>query len=117
MLTNIQEPMTRPVGAAPLFRQMADDIHLVPLINQMVRWDDRQTRLSPGERILVLVLDVLSGKTPLYRVWERFATTDLEILPIAVGGLSHGGRRSATGLRPLERPPARSEADSDDPLR
>lgn len=80
MLTNIQEPMTHPVGAGPLFRQMADDIHLVPLINQMVRWDDRQTHLSPGERILVLVLDVLSGKTPLYRVWERFATTDLEIL-------------------------------------
>jgi transposase len=80
MLTNIEEPRTRRVGAAPLFRQMADDIHLVPLINQMVRWDDRQTRLSPGERILVLVLDVLSGKTPLYRVWERFASTDLEIL-------------------------------------
>jgi len=34
---------------------MADDIHLVPLINQMVRWGDRQTRLSPGERIVVLV--------------------------------------------------------------
>ena len=68
MLTDIEVLRTRLVGAAPLFRQMADDIHLVPLINQMVRWDDRQTRLSPGERILVLVLDVLSGKTPLYRL-------------------------------------------------
>ncbi|PSR20479.1 MAG: hypothetical protein C7B45_14775 [Sulfobacillus acidophilus] len=80
MLTNIQEPMTQPVGTAPLFRQRADDIHFVALINQMVRGDDRQTRLSPEERILVLVLDVLSGKTPWYRVWEQFAATDWEIL-------------------------------------
>lgn len=80
MIETMQEPTSRTVGAAPLFRQMADEIGLVRLINAMVRWDTRQTAISPGERILVLVLDVLAGKTPLYRVWERLTTTDLDIL-------------------------------------
>jgi hypothetical protein len=59
---------------------MADEIGLVRLINGMVRGDTRQSAISSGERILVLVLDVLAGKTPLYRVWERVTTTDWDIL-------------------------------------
>lgn len=35
----IHEPMSHPVGAAPLFRQLADDIQFVTRINEMVRWD------------------------------------------------------------------------------
>lgn len=87
MTMPINEPTSRPDGAAPLFRQIADDLHLVMLINHRVRWDVRQSYLSPGERLLVLILDVVSGKTPLYRVWERFATTDLEILVVPDGAL------------------------------
>lgn len=49
------EPKGRTVGAAPLFRQFADEIALVPLLNQMLRWDTRQTRVSPGERIVLLI--------------------------------------------------------------
>ncbi len=79
-METIQEPTSRTVGAAPLFRRMADEIGLVTLINGMVRWDARQSAVSPGERILVMILDVLAGKTPLYRLWERLTTTDLEIL-------------------------------------
>lgn len=80
MMDTIQEPTSRTVDAAPLFRQMADEIGLVTLIKAMVRWDVRQSAVSPGERILVMILDVLAGKTPLYRLWERLTTTDLEIL-------------------------------------
>ena len=74
------EPTSRPVGAAPLFRQMADDIDLVGIVNRMVRWDTRQSRVSPGERILLLVLDLLSGKSPLYRVADRLTATDVAVL-------------------------------------
>ena len=77
---DILEPTSHTVGAGPLFRAMADEIQLVTLISGMVRWDARQSAVSPGERILVLILDVLAGKTPLYRLWERLTTTDLEIL-------------------------------------
>lgn len=76
----IHEPMSHPVGRAPLFRQRGDDIQFVTRINDMVRWDPGQSRVSLGERLLVLVLDVLSGTTPLYRVHERLIPTDLEIL-------------------------------------
>ena len=76
----IQEPAGRPVGAAPLFRHMADTIDLVAIVNRMVPWDRRQCRVSPGERILLLVLDLLSGKSPLYRVTERLAATDVAVL-------------------------------------
>lgn len=80
MIETLQEPTSRTVGAVPLFRQMAQEVGLVTLINGMVRWDTRQSAVSPGERILVMILDVLAGKTSLYRLWERLTTTDLEIL-------------------------------------
>ncbi len=80
MTISLIEPTGRTVGAAPLFRQFADEIALVPLLNQMLRWDTRQTHVSPGERILLLILDVLAGKSPLYRMADRLVTTDVEVL-------------------------------------
>jgi transposase len=74
------EPTSRPVGAAPLFRQLADEIGVVSIVNTLVAWDPRQCRVSPGERILLMMLDILAGKTPLYRLAERLTTTDVEIL-------------------------------------
>ena len=64
---NFLIPNSRVVGAAPLFRQMADDIGLVDMVNRSVLWDARQFHVSPGERLLVMVLDLLLGKSPLYR--------------------------------------------------
>ena len=77
---NILSPPGRVVGAGPLFRQIADDIGLVDVINRQVRWDARQCRVSPGERILVMILDVLTGKSPLYRVIERWTVTDVAVM-------------------------------------
>ena len=76
----LMTPPGRVVGALPLFRQLAQDIGLVEAINQTVRWDARQCHLSPGERLLVLVLDIIGGKSPLYRMVERWAVTDVPIL-------------------------------------
>ena len=42
------EPTSRPVGAAPLFRQMADDIDLVGIVNRMVRWDTDKVGCPPA---------------------------------------------------------------------
>ena len=90
-MMDILEPTSHTVGAGPLFRAMADEIQLVTLINGMVRWDARQSAVSPGKRILVLILDVLAGKTPLYRLWERLTTTGMEILV----GAGRGARRTS----------------------
>jgi len=79
-------PPGRVVGALPLFRQLAQDIGLVEAINQTVHWDARLGHLSPGKRLLVLVLDILGGKSPLYRMVERWAVTDV---PMSVQSLGY----------------------------
>ncbi|MCY0879563.1 MAG: DUF4277 domain-containing protein [Firmicutes bacterium] len=74
------EPTSRAVGAAPLFRPLAEEIGVVSLVNTLVTWDPGQCRVSPGERILLLMLDILAGKTPLYRLAERLTLTDVAML-------------------------------------
>ena len=68
------------VGAGPLVRQMADEIGLIALINRMVTWDPVRTKVSPGERIFAMVLDILMGHSPLYRVEDRLSSTDVPLL-------------------------------------
>ena len=41
---------------------------------------DSQMDLSPGMAILAMVLDTLSGRTPLYRLTEFFEEKDTELL-------------------------------------
>ncbi len=68
------------VGAGPLVRQMADEIGLIALVNRMLTWDQIRTKVSPGERIFAMVLDILLGHSPLYRVEDRLASTDVPLL-------------------------------------
>jgi len=49
----------------PIVKQYARRIKLVETINHLV---DSQMDLSPGMAILAMVLDTLSGRTPLYRL-------------------------------------------------
>lgn len=70
----------RVVGAAPVIRGMADAIGFVDLLNTLFPWDAQQCRTSPGERILAMVLDILTGKSPLYRVQDSLAETDVPLL-------------------------------------
>lgn len=74
----MQEPKV--VGAAPLIRAMCEAIGLREVIDENVEWDDRRCKLSPGERIQALILDLLTGRQPLYHVWESFEQTDYELL-------------------------------------
>ena len=68
------------VGAAPLVRAMCEAIGLRTLIDQQLEWDEARCKLSPGERIQALILNILTGHQPLYRVWESFEDTDCELL-------------------------------------
>lgn len=74
------EPTSLPVGAAPLFRALAEALGVVSIVNTLVAWDPRQCRVSPGERILLLMLAMRAGKTPLYRLAARLTLTDGDIL-------------------------------------
>ncbi len=61
----------------PIVKQYAKRIHLVETINALV---DSQMDLSPGMAVLAMVLDTLSGRTPLYRLIEFFDEKDTELL-------------------------------------
>ena len=68
------------VGAGPLIRAMAERIGLVPTIDAEVGWDSTRCRLSPGERILALIVNLLTDREPLYQVREAFRFTDVPLL-------------------------------------
>jgi transposase len=61
----------------PIVKHYARKIGLVETIDQMV---DTQMELSPGIAVLAMVLDTLSGRTPLYRLTEFFEEKDAELL-------------------------------------
>jgi len=61
----------------PIVKQYAKRINLVETINHLV---DSQMDLSPGMAVLAMVLDTLSGRTPLYRLADFFEEKDTELL-------------------------------------
>ena len=68
------------VGAGPILRAVDDRIGLVPVIDQAVAWDAARCRLSPGEGILALILNLLTDRQPLYQVTAAFRLTDVPLL-------------------------------------
>lgn len=61
----------------PIVKAYAKKIGLVDTIDRMV---DTQMELSPGMAVFGMVLDTLSGRTPLYRLTEFFEEKDTELL-------------------------------------
>jgi transposase len=71
------------VGHLPIIKQFAKQIQLIDTINAKVA---SQMDLPPGEAVLAMVLDTLSGRSPLYRLKDYFKEKDTELLlgtPIA----------------------------------
>ena len=67
-------------GAAPLIAAMCDEIKLAETINQLVTWDDKQCKLSPGTRIEAIIVNVLSARKPLYKIESFYEKQDPEVL-------------------------------------
>jgi len=65
------------VGHLPIIKAFAKKIKLVETIDTMV---DSQMELSAGTCVLAMVLDTLSGRTPLYRLERFFQEKDTELL-------------------------------------
>ena len=61
----------------PIVKEYAKRINLVETINHMV---DTQMELEPGVAVLAMVMDTLSGRSPLYRLTEFFEEKDVELL-------------------------------------
>lgn len=50
------------------------------MVDTIDRMADSQMELSPGMAVFAMVLDTLSGRTPLYRLTEFFEEKDTELL-------------------------------------
>jgi transposase len=61
----------------PIVKAYADKIGLVEAINQVV---PTEMAIDPGTVVLGLILDTLSGRSPLYRLEEFFAHQDTALL-------------------------------------
>lgn len=61
----------------PIIRAYADRIGLVELINACI---DSQMEIDPGTLVLGMVLDTLSGRSPLYHLQRFFEGQDTELL-------------------------------------
>ena len=76
-LLNTEEIVITDAKHLPIVKAYARKIGIVETIDQMV---NTQMELSPGYAILAMVLDTLSGRTPLYRLAEFFEEMDTELL-------------------------------------
>ena len=66
-----------PVQHLPIIKAYADQLGLVSLINHYV---PTEMDVDAGTIVLGLVLDTLSGRSPLYRLEECFAHQDTALL-------------------------------------
>src|SRR3989442_9628071 len=61
----------------PIVKAYADKIGLVEAINQLV---PTEMAIDPGTIVLGMILDTLSGRSPLYRLEEFFTHQDTALL-------------------------------------
>jgi transposase len=61
----------------PIVKAYADKIGLVEVINQLV---PTEMAIDPGPIVLGMILDTLSGRSPLYRLEEFFTSQDTALL-------------------------------------
>src|SRR5215831_10257603 len=66
-----------PVQHLPIIKSYADQLGLVGLINYYI---PTEMSVDAGTVVLGLVLDTLSGRSPLYRLEEFFTQQDTELL-------------------------------------
>src|SRR2546421_12690101 len=66
-----------PVQHLPIVKAYADKIGVVEVINQLA---PTELVIDPGTMVLGMILDTLSGRSPLYRLEECFAHQDMALL-------------------------------------
>lgn len=68
------------VGASGYVAQVCRQLEITAKVNRLVTWDESQWNLSPGTLTVALVVNMLTGRRPLYRVWESYQRFDLPVL-------------------------------------
>ena len=86
--------MQKVVGATAFIAQVCRDLGIADKVNRMVEWDQKQWKLSPGTRVVALIINIICHRQPLYRVWEFYEHLDLGLLfdqPVTLEDLNDDG--------------------------
>ncbi|MCL6441909.1 MAG: IS1634 family transposase [Alicyclobacillus sp.] len=67
-------------GPSVLIHRLCEEIDFVDTIDRLLQWDSARCTLSPGQRIEALVINILSGRDPLYQVRGFYQDQDVELL-------------------------------------
>jgi len=62
----------------PVIAHFCDRLKIKEIADQSLPWDMSQWEISPGTVIKGILIDALSGRSPLYRMNGFFATSDIE---------------------------------------
>lgn len=68
------------VGPIRLFKALIDQLKIVETINNNLRWDEKQWKVSPGDLISAVILAMFHGRRTLYKLAEFYADQDLELI-------------------------------------
>lgn len=66
--------------AANLMAHLCKELEIARTVTNMVSWDEKQWKVSPGTLITSLVINALVHRQPLYQVEDFYAAMDLPLL-------------------------------------
>ncbi|MEA4884350.1 MAG: DUF4277 domain-containing protein [Clostridia bacterium] len=73
-------PRAFSAGAGAMIGQVIRELEIVETIDNLVKWDPKQCKHSPGAHVLAMLINILMGRTALYRVDEFYDLQDVPIL-------------------------------------
>ncbi|UOF91477.1 IS1634 family transposase [Fodinisporobacter ferrooxydans] len=70
----------RMAKSAPIVAGLCADLQIASIIDRFVEWDPHRTKVSPGIRIVALIVNFLVQRKPLYKIERFYANMDCEWL-------------------------------------
>lgn len=67
-------------GALPLLAEVYDQLNIGKKIDELVKWDEEECKLSPAQAAKAMILNILTDRKPLYKTQEFYANKDVEKL-------------------------------------
>ena len=67
-------------GPLPVIRAVCEESGLIDVLDEDLDWDEDRSQLSPGLRLMALIMNCLTQGQPMYRLPEFFRDTDTENL-------------------------------------
>ena len=68
------------IGPIRLFKALLDQLKIAETINNNLRWDEKQWKVSPGDLISAVILAMFHGRRTLYKLEEFYEDQDLELI-------------------------------------